>query len=115
MVPSLHPRIAVVRDPEVDRALERTRRLLPAGQTRSTAAHLRALALRGAEEIATAVDPTEAERQRLIDKYGLIPASQPFRPGEDRFPWLDEEEIDPNDPTPATDALNWVRGKDRDY
>ncbi len=114
-MPSPHPRIAVVRDPEVERALERTRRLLPPGQTRSSAAHLRALALRGADEVAMAADPAEAERHRLIDKYGLIPASQPFRPGENRFPWLDEEEIDPNDPTPATDALNWVRGKDRDY
>ena len=112
MVPSLHPRIAVVRDPEVDRALERTRRLLPPGQTRSTAAHLRALALRGAEEVATAANPAEAERQRLIDKYDLIPAS---RPGDFDFPWLDTDEIDPDDPTPATDALNWVRGKDRDY
>ncbi len=114
-MPSPHPRIAVVRDPEVERALERTRRLLPPGQTRSSAAHLRALALRGADEVAMAADPAEAESQRLIDKYGLIPASHPFRPGKDRFPWLDTDEIDPNDPTPATDALNWVRGKDRDY
>ena len=111
-MPSPHPRIAVVRDPEVERALERTRRLLPPGQTRSSAAHLRALALRGAEEVAASAAPVEAEEQRLIEKYGLIPAS---RPGDFDFPWLATDEIDPADPTPATDALDWVRGKDRDY
>lgn len=114
-MPSPHPRIAVVRDPEVDRALERTRRLLSPGQTRSTAAHLRALALRGAEEVAASADPDDAEEQRLIDKHGLIPASHPYRAGEDRFPWLDTDQIDPDDPMPATDALNWVPGKDREY
>jgi len=113
---TVHPRTPVPRDPEVERALERTRSHLPASDIRSTAAHLRALVLRGAEQVVqSADDPVEAERQRLIEKYDLIPAKRPIRPGEHLFPWLDEQEIDPHDPTPATDALNWARGKDRDY
>lgn len=112
---TIHPRTPVPRDPEVERALQSTRSRLPASDTRSTAAHLRALVLRGAEQvIQSADDPVEAERQRLIEKYNMIPAKNPPRPGERLFPWLDEQEIDPDDPTPATDALNWVRGKDRD-
>ncbi len=116
VVATVHPRTPVPRDPEVERALENTRSHLPASDTRSTAAHLRALVLRGAEQVIhSADDPVEAERQRLIEKYGLIPAKRPIRRGEHLFPWLDEQEIDPDDPTPATDALNWARGKDRDY
>lgn len=116
VVATVHPRTPVPRDPAVERALENTRPHLPARDTRSTAAHLRALVLRGAEQvIQSADDPVEAERQRLIEKYGLIPAKRPIRRGERLFPWLDEQEIDPDDPTPATDALNWTRGKDRDY
>ncbi|HEV2770434.1 MAG TPA: hypothetical protein VGV40_09655 [Solirubrobacteraceae bacterium] len=115
-MPAAHPRTPIQRDPEVERALERTRACLPASDTRSTAAHLRALVLRGAEQVVQeADDPVEAERQRLIEKYNMIPAKRPIRWGEHLFPWLDEQEIDPDDPTPATDALNWARGKDRDY
>jgi len=51
-VPTPHPRIAVVRDSELDAAL-------PANETTSAARHLRALALRGAALVVPGDDVAE--------------------------------------------------------
>lgn len=70
----------------------------------------RALALRGAESVLVADgDPVARERRRLCEKYELIPATADPRDFE-----LPAGEIDPDDPTPASDALRWVQGKDGD-
>lgn len=104
-------RLGVIRDPELDRALSQTQRLLGSEETRSAAAQVRALALRGAEALLEAdVDPAAEARRRLHERYGTIPAQSD--PRDFRLP---PGEIDPEDPTPATDALRWVRGKDRPY
>lgn len=109
-MPSKYPRLGVARDPELEEALARTRPLLDPAETRSAAAHVRALALRGAKRVVEEHDdPVESELQRLRKKYDLIPATS-----DPRTFRLPEGEIDPDDPTPASDALRWVRGKDRD-
>lgn len=99
----------MARDPELDRALEQTRRLLGARETRSAAAQVRALALRGAESLLDVEGGPAAERRRrLHERYATLPATSDPRDFE-----LPAGEIHPGDPTPATDALDWVRGKDR--
>lgn len=107
---SRHSRIGVARDPELERALELTRPLLDASQTRSQAAHVHALALRGAEAVMDLADPQAQLRRRLLEKYeatsahgDLLDLPQP------------DDEVDPDDPTPASDALRWVRGEDREH
>ncbi len=106
---SKYRRLGVPRDPELERALTDTRRLLGAAQTRSAAAQVRALALRGAQSLLEADgDPAAALRRRLHERYGTTPATSDPRDFE-----LPHGEIDPEDPTPATDALRWVRGQDR--
>jgi len=108
---SKYPRLGVARDPELQEALDRTRPLLDPSETRSAAAHVRALALRGAKTLAEDEDPVERERRAFRAKYKIVqPATSD--PRTFRIP---EGEIDPDDPTPASDALRWVRGHDRDY
>lgn len=109
-MPSKYPRLGVARDPELEKALERTRPLLDPAETRSVAAHVRALALRGAERVVEE-DPGERELREFREKYNIV---QPATSDPRTFR-LPEGEIDPDDPTPASDALRWVRGKDRDY
>jgi hypothetical protein len=110
-VASKYRRLGVARDPELERALTQTRQLLRAEETRSAAAHVRALALRGAESVLDAEgDPAAQLRRELHERYGTIPATA--NPRDFKLP---PGEIDPDDPTPATDALRWVRGKDRPY
>lgn len=109
---SKHPRLGVARDPDLAAALDSTRDLLGARETKSAAAQIRALALRGAESVLAAAedeDPVARARRRLCEKYELIPATADPRDFE-----LRPGEIDPDDPTPASDALRWVRGKDED-
>lgn len=106
-----HRRLGVSRDPELERALAQTHRLLGAEETRSAAAQVRALALRGAESVLEADgDPVAERRRELHERYGTIPATADPRDFK-----LPAGEIDPDDPTPATDALRWVRGEDRPY
>ncbi|HZI92433.1 MAG TPA: hypothetical protein VFD31_12525 [Thermoleophilaceae bacterium] len=105
---SKYPRLGVARDPELDQALTQTRTLLDDQETRSQAAHVRALALRGAKSLLDAHDdPAEAYRRKLRKKYNLIPAT-----ADPRTLPMPEGEIDPDDPTPMSDALRWVRGKE---
>jgi hypothetical protein len=101
-----YPRMGVARDPELERALASTRPLLSQRETRSAAAQVRALALRGAETLMQQAGPAGELRQRLATKYGVIPARV-----DPRAIGIPPGEVDPEDPTPASDALQWVRGE----
>ena len=103
---SKHPRLGVPRDPDLDRALSETRPLLASEETRSGAAQIRALALRGARAVLADAGPEAVARARLREKYNLIPATSDL---SSLGP--PEGEVDPDDPTPASDALRWVRGE----
>lgn len=105
-MPSKTPRIAVPRDDGLDRALARTRDRLAPGETRSAAAHVHALALRGARALdEERGDPKAELLERLRTKHGARLGT-----GDLLDLGLPPGEIDPDDPRPATDALNWVRG-----
>jgi hypothetical protein len=104
-MPTSYRRLGVVRDPDLDRALDQTRGLLGPQETRSAAAQVRALALRGARSV---LDERGSEGEllhTLNQRYGARPAKADLvalgtPPGTP----------DPQDPTPASDALSWVRG-----
>lgn len=100
------PRIALVRDDELDRALTRTRDLLSPESVRSTASQVRALALLGAKTIEG--NPEVAGRAaldlRLAARYGVRP------PEIDGFGDLALGEPDPEGLYAGTEALEWVRG-----
>lgn len=104
---SKYPRLGVARDPELDRALNETRDLLKGSQTRSAAAHIRALALRGAESVVEEAGTVSEELRRFRETYNTIPATR--SPRDIVAP---EGEVDPDDPAPATDALRWAQGKE---
>jgi hypothetical protein len=72
-VPSLHPRIALTRDPELDAALRRAERVLG---PKPAATLVRELALRGSADLPHAED--EAARRRL-DASGAVPARRTLR------------------------------------
>ncbi len=103
---SKYRRLGVARDPEIDRALAQTRPLLGGEETRSAAAQVRALALRGAQSVLESAGPAGDLRRRLAAAYQIRPANVDPRsispPGG---------EVDPADPRPASDALRWVRGE----
>lgn len=89
------------------RALDETRDLLDDSQTRSAAAHIRALALRGAESVVEEAGSVSAQLRHFRERYHTIPATRSAR---DIVP--PRGEVDPGDPTPATDALRWTQGKE---
>jgi len=101
-VPTNHPRIAVVRDSELDAALEHAAQVL--GEKRSSAALLRELALLGAHSLPSSEWVRTMERMRAL---GLQPAQLP--PGDVVARGLAMGPVNPDDPTPATDALEYVR------
>jgi predicted nucleic acid-binding protein len=82
------------------------RSLLGPAETRSAAAHIRALALRGAESVVEQAGPEADLRRRLAESHGLTPATV-----DPRSLPPPAGCVDPDDPTPASDALRWVRGK----
>jgi hypothetical protein len=90
----------------MERALALTEPLLDPKETRSAAAQIRALTLRGAQAVLAHADEASQLRARLAERYGA-------RPG-----WGDLLDLDPPasepqamDPSPATRALQWVRGE----
>jgi hypothetical protein len=101
-----HSRLAVERDPEVQRALSLTEPLLAAAETRSAAAHIRALTLRGAEAVLAGAGGSSQLQARLAERYGARPARGSLLDLD-----LPPGEPDPAGATPATDALQWVRGE----
>ncbi|HEY2719581.1 MAG TPA: hypothetical protein VGI52_08125 [Solirubrobacteraceae bacterium] len=103
---SRHPRLGVARDPEVERALALTAPLLGPAETRSAAAQIRALTLRGAEAVLAGADPQSRLQAQLAERYGA-------RPGKGSLLELDPPPAtpDPANATRASDALQWVRGE----
>ncbi len=103
---SRHPRLGVTRDPEVERALALTQPLLDPAETRSAAAQIRALTLRGAWAVLAGASSDSYLQSRLAEHYGARPA---------RGSLLDLDpppgEPDPAGAAPASEALRWVRGE----
>jgi hypothetical protein len=66
---TIHPRIALTRDPELDDALRRARPLL--GERKPTATLARELILRGARDL---LDHQGSEIDRRLDELGATPA-----------------------------------------
>jgi hypothetical protein len=103
---SRYPRLGVTRDPEVERALALTERLLDPAETRSAAAQIRALTLRGAQAVLAGANSESQLQLRLAERYGARPSRGS----------LLELEPPPGEPdatgaAPASDALRWVRGE----
>jgi hypothetical protein len=103
---SRHPRLGVTRDPEVERALVLTEPLLDPAETRSAAAQIRALTLRGARAVLASASSESQLQARLAEQYGARPARGSLL---ELDPPLGEP--DPADTAPASDALRWVRGE----
>jgi hypothetical protein len=103
---SRYPRLGVVRDPDVERALALTAPLLDRAETRSAAAQIRALTLRGAEAVLAGTSSESRLQARLAERYGA-------RPGKGSLLELGppRDAPDPAGATPASDALQWVRGE----
>ncbi len=103
---SRHPRLGVERDPEVERALALTEPLLDPAETRSAAAQIRALTLRGARAVLASAGTDSQLQARLAEHYGA-------RPGRGSLLELDPPpgEPDPTGAAPASDTLQWVRGE----
>jgi hypothetical protein len=101
-----HPRLGVERDSEMERALALTEPLLDPAETRSAAAQIRALTLRGAQAVLAGAGSESQLQAQLAERYGAKPAKgslseldpPPGRP-------------DPAGAAPASDALRWVRGE----
>lgn len=106
-MPTGYPRIGVTKDPDLAAALEATRPLLDARETRSEAGHVRRLVLIGARALAAGTVQTRAtlDRQRLLERPGIRPATL----GIDELPWLQAELIDED--RRASRALDWARGE----
>jgi hypothetical protein len=103
---SRHPRLGVARDPEVERALALTEPLLDPGETRSAAAQIRALTLRGAQAVLAGASAESQLRARLAERYGA-------RPSRGSLVDMDPPPCHPDaaGDAPASDALQWVRGE----
>jgi len=90
----------------VQRALTLTEPLLDAAETRSAAAQIRALTLRGAKAVLAGADASSQLQARMAERYGARLA---------RGSLLDLDpppnEPDPAGTAPATEALRWVRGE----
>jgi hypothetical protein len=89
----------------LDRVLRQTHSLLEPWETRSAAAQVRALALRGARSVLDERGTEGELRRKLGERHGSTPATVDLLavgtpPGKP----------DRRDPTPASDALDWVRG-----
>jgi hypothetical protein len=103
---SRHPRLGVARDPEMERALALTEPLLDPAETRSAAAQIRALTLRGAQAVLAGASSESQLQVRLAERYGA-------RPGRGSLLELDPPpgKPDADGAAPASDALQWVRGE----
>jgi hypothetical protein len=101
-----HPRLGVERDSEMERALALTEPLLEPAETRSAAAQIRALTLRGAQAVLAGAGSESQLRARLAECYGA-------RPAKGSLSELDPPPgaPDPAGAAPASDALRWVRGE----
>ena len=101
---SRHPRLGVERDPEMARALALTQPLLNAAETRSAAAQIRALTLRGAQAVLADAGSESQLQARLAERYGA-------RPTRGNLLELDPPPGEPDPAASASEALQWVRGE----
>jgi hypothetical protein len=101
---SRHPRLGVERDPEMERALTLTQPLLDPAETRSAAAQIRALTLRGAQAVLTGAGSESQLRARLAERYGA-------RSARGNLLELDPPPGEPDPTAPASETLRWVRGE----
>lgn len=99
-----HPRLGVERDPEMERALALTQSLLDPAETRSAAAQIRALTLRGAQAVLAGAGAQSQLLARLSERYGAKPARGSLLE-------LDPPPGRPDSTSPASKALQWVRGE----
>jgi hypothetical protein len=90
----------------VERALALTEPLLELAETRSAAAQIRALTLRGAQAVLATAGSDFQLQARLAERYDA-------RPGRGSLVDLDAPpgEPDATGAAPASDALRWVRGE----
>ena len=105
---SRHPRLGVERDPEVERALTLTEPLLDPAETRSAAAQIRALTLRGAQAVLAGAGSEARLQARLVERYGA-------RPGRGSLLELDPPpgEPDPAGAAPASMRCGGSAGSER--
>jgi hypothetical protein len=102
---SIHPRIALTRDPELDRALKLGASVLGASQPTSRVA--RELILRGARDL---LANSGSELDRWLDEKGASPATRSV--SEALAVVVDLDPPDPSNPRPLSDALAEMRAED---
>lgn len=90
----------------MERALALTEPLLDPRETRSAAAQIRALTLRGAQVVLANADEASRLQAELAERYGAMPGRGDLL---DLEPLASERQA--VDPAPATRALQWVRGE----
>ncbi len=103
-MPTMHARIALVRDEELDRALRSVERLLPDEARRSQAARVRALAIRGAAALAAEDHDDDARFEAALDALGATRATESW---DDLPPPIN---IGPPEDRLGSAALDEVRG-----
>jgi len=102
---TVHPRIALTRDPELDRALKLGASLL--GESQPTSRVARELILRGARDL---LANSGSELDRWLDQNGASPATRSI--GEMIEVVADLDEPHPSNPRPLSDALREMRAEE---
>ena len=102
LVSTVHPRIALTRDPELDKALKLGASLL--GPSQPTSRVARELILRGARDL---LANSGSELDRWLDDKGASPATRSIE--EMRAKVADLGVPDPRNPRPLSDALAEMR------
>lgn len=104
-VATVHPRIALTRDPELDQALRAGAAVLGASQPTSRVA--RELILRGAKDL---LANSGSELDRWLDGQNATPATRSV--GEMLAVVANMGAPDPSDPRPLSDALAEMRAEE---
>jgi hypothetical protein len=102
---TVHPRIALTRDPELDKALKLGESMLGSSQPTSRVA--RELILRGAKDL---LANSSSELDRWLDEKGALPATRSIE--EMRAVVAELGEPDPGNPRPLSDALAAMRDEE---
>jgi hypothetical protein len=104
-VSTIHPRIALTRDPELDRALKLGESVLGSSQPTSRVA--RELILQGAKDL---LANSGSELDRWLDEKGASPATRSIEEMRSIVAGLGTP--DPDNPRPLSDALAEMRAED---
>ena len=102
---SIHPRVALTRDPELDEALKLGASVLGSSQPTSRVA--RELILRGARDL---LATSGSELDRWLDEQGASPATRSIE--EMRTVVAELGEPDPSNPRALSGALAQMRAED---